>query len=1644
MFRPPVSHWLLSLILLAPQLGSADSTYFTDVPLRTKNRAKPNILMFLDNGGASYLSYSPDTFISQLQALSGINDGSNPSKLRASYYARCPVSSGCTSTLYNSNATGDDDWHFRANDCTVSGSSSEQTVSCSSASSAFNRLYFLPNFNYSAPKSVDGSSYLPLPSEVAASPSLYSSYINLSTYPNALNGCSQTNPSIDTNTSWSYDGNTLSTSSGSKGQALKAADGQSLSSYDTCAWIDGYNPQLGTVNLLRNYTVAPYPLDQSAIPAQNFPKLLSSGNPTEVVRPDGRVKTLATYADSTNYPLCASGKSQSFICAPGKKPSSSTSINCNGTLSSGTSPYNSLYRPVLNDFSAEITGSNITQSYTLWWQNSCTSPVGGGSQFGPFPLGVTYTTGNGAQNFSSPYYCDTRNVGTLNQSNPAPAVLACAKLSPSSQSIWANPGPADYFDTSGNRYPITSCSAPPCSDTSTYQIAWSKDQIRNFALWHSFYRSRLLTVKTALGTAVNNANLNSNFRVGLASVFSGDGGNTSLGASSSASQHFFSPVAEFDTNHQKEWYDRLQRSQSRSNNQGDYVSSLHSAYLWLTGTYPDPSVPSSTNSATGQPFMSQSTANTSANTGALSQYLQYQSGGSWHSINRTGPMLYSCQPNILVFISSGYTGIQNMVLPGIGGSGACTDPYIPGGSNSYSSSAAICDVDAGTVSLPGYLAPNNPYDPTVPGPGYFYDASACNSSDTGSCTGSNINYNDSHWPYPLRTPSNGDETQGPHYKDSLNTAPQSAMAQLALYYWSRDLNEEFNRQKNSSLVSIDYPKWDSSGRPSGSGKLGVPAVGNDSAFWPHVTTYMVNLGTQGRYDYLSSSSNPINNAGSSSHLDWPHPTFDPNASYQTYLDDMAHAAVAGHGRFLSAYNSSTLNQAFSALFTDILQLAGNESAVSVANLQVSSTGTSYAFQSSYNTAGWWGDLIASPIQATTGTIINYGFNSQTCQATDSSNPGWSAACQLRARLCPGYPSSTSCDGDVPGANHASSRIIVTDRGNSSTGPGISFDYATLNGLGLASQFELYGGDANAVIDYLRGSSRYENCASGASTGFRCRYKNGSTVSYWNPLGDAVDAESIVIAPPLSNYVDTGYSAWKASQVARTSVVFQAANDGMVHAFLVGNGTTGDSSRGQENWAYIPSFVLPQLKNLAAQNQSHQYRVNATPAMGDVDFNNIGITAGSADWHTLLIGGLGKGGRGYYALDITTPNVSSASEAAAKVLWTFPNSSSDTSHCSNTANNMGYSYGRPIMTKLPDATMPNGIRWVVLVASGYNNGSATGGDGKGHIYILDAKTGTCLQDLNTSAGNSSTSSGLADLAVLVTDPATDNAAQAVYGGDQLGNVWKLAPATPSLSKDISTWTLSLMAVLKDSSGRTQAVTTEPNVALINGTAVVYLGTGQYLGTRDVPSTANYKSDSNYVGQSIYALTDNGISYTTTDTRSAITTLNSSYLINGDCTDSSGNLTSTCQFGSQFCAVTSAVTRCFAPETKIALSSQTGVHPWIFDLPAGERIISTPLVVLGTLMFTSNQPLADPCQPGGKSYFYMLDYRTGGTVSGASSVSQTVLDPVTGDNVMASRPTVIQLPDGRTIGLVATTAGSTLQVQNIASQPARRVAWREVNN
>jgi type IV pilus assembly protein PilY1 len=510
---------------------------------------------------------------------------------------------------------------------------------------------------------------------------------------------------------------------------------------------------------------------------------------------------------------------------------------------------------------------------------------------------------------------------------------------------------------------------------------------------------------------------------------------------------------------------------------------------------------------------------------------------------------------------------------------------------------------------------------------------------------------------------------------------------------------------------------------------------------------------------------------------------------------------------------TSLNSAFANISNSIQDFS---TAFSFSQTSVASSGVE-SFASEYNPANWTGAVIAS-------TLV-----------FDSS--GNATATQL-------WTTSTTLQSQLSGTGWQNSRRVVTWNGSA----GVPFEVTNLNattgGAALLSALgaPTYSSSTTSTqyLNYLRGDQTNEvgSSISGGSKSLRAR-----TLF----LGDIVDAALTPVATPsqiFSDANDPGYAAFKATWSSRPTMVYAAANDGMVHAFV---GTSG-----LEQFAYIPSAVFkgptntPQTNGLPALGNPtfvHHFYVDATPLAYDMDLGHTGGTTGATNWRTLLIGGLGKGGKSFYAIDITNPaSMTSESVVAADVKWEF------------TDTTMGYSYGAPVVVKTAQ------YGWVAIMTSGYNNS-----DGYGYLYIVNPANGALLQKIRTP----SASSGLTQASAYVKDY-SDDTADSVYVGDLNGQLWRF-----DLTATTGTYPApTLLAQLADSSGNAQPITTAPLIEIYPTTRYRYVlvGTGQLLSSSDITS-------SNV--QTFYAIqdgTETGFSTVTTPiTRANLTQITSTSLV-----------------------------------------------------------------------------------------------------------------------------------------------------------------------
>lgn len=687
---------------------------------------------------------------------------------------------------------------------------------------------------------------------------------------------------------------------------------------------------------------------------------------------------------------------------------------------------------------------------------------------------------------------------------------------------------------------------------------------------------------------------------------------------------------------------------------------------------------------------------------------------------------------------------------------------------------------------------------------------------------------------------------------------KNSLADIAMYYYETDLRDASLGNCTGRIEGEDVCFND----VQGGGR-------DEKASTQHMTTFTLGFGIDGLLKYTENYETGLEldySAILGGSKNWPDPrTTETNetATFIERVDDLWHAAVNGRGAYFSAKTPDAVVSGLVRALNTAAARTGAGSGAATSSLEPVA-GDNYAYVASYRTQHWDGDLQAREINLRSGTL--------------ASEPDrmWSAQAKL--------------DELAAGTGWSSRKIYMKGSGKT------RLDFTASNVRSVHSS--LPDALTNDVIDFIRGDSSKEDQAGNATRTLRDRL---------HVLGDIVSSHPVFVRRPPYKYSDSGYADFVTAKSARAGIVLVGANDGMLHAF--------DADTGTERWAYVPSAVIPNLHKLAHKDYGktsgvpHQYYVDGAIAVGDICVADDCDDAGASDWRTIAVVGLGKGGRSYFALDITdTTNPS--------ILWEFGNADD---------SDLGLAFANPVITK-------HGGKWVVLIASGYNNAST--GDGKGRLYVLDAESGDKVSEIVTDNESDPSKSGIARVSNWVDNIRLDDTTRYAYAGDLSGRLWRF---------DLTAETATLLA----SFGSTQPITTRPELAEVkasDGTLkrVVFVGTGKYLGQGDLDDASV---------QSIYAvrepLADTGW----------------------------GN------FRAAAGVVQQVITASGATRTITEESVDWTTGPgWFVDLSAeaGERINVDFKIVSGVLTAVTNVPEREACTVGGRSYLYFFDYRTGSSV------------------------------------------------------------------
>ncbi len=684
------------------------------------------------------------------------------------------------------------------------------------------------------------------------------------------------------------------------------------------------------------------------------------------------------------------------------------------------------------------------------------------------------------------------------------------------------------------------------------------------------------------------------------------------------------------------------------------------------------------------------------------------------------------------------------------------------------------------------------------------------------------------------------------------------MSDIATYYWATDL-------RTAGGVSANN----------------VPISTKDPANWQHVVLFGVSIAASGTLPYTTATKATIENEIAAGLRVWPNPINNSPSA----IDDLWHSTVNARGNFFNVNSPGELASALSEALLDISSRSSSASGAALANSNLAA-GNAVTYIPSYRSGEWSGELVAKKLDPLTGLTTTTEWKHGDILNADLAGTGWSTNRKALTRV--GFAT-------VP------LRLAT------------SLNAAQKMSLGATPA------EQQAVLNYLRGDKTEESAIS--------TYKFRPRTAM---LGDIINSEPVAIADTSHGYSDgynPGYNLFRLGNTLRKPTVYFGSNDGFFHAV---NGEITGPNAGKELFVYMPSELMRagasgiaaltyKTTNPPATRFAHKYYVDGRIGVRDVDFLRTSQSGsaptpdpggGGSNWRTVLITGMGKGGRSYTAFDVTTAPSATDTEAALatsnRVLWEF------------TDADMGFTYGAPAMAK----TVRYG--WVAMLTGGYNNTTGPNA-GKGVVYIVDVKTGTLLHKFITPDGSATDPLGLAHLSSFIPD-ATDFTTDFIYAGDLNGNVWRFDVSTTA-TYDASGIKL---AQLKSAAGQAQPITSAPRPYAdpLTGRRFIAVGTGKLLSVADVTDQSQ---------QTFYNIADGDV-YTPKITGLPVTRAN--------------------------------LTNIPPAQFDRSPSSPVSLDGWLQDLlPAsGERIIKESAVFFGIVIPTSITPSTDPCSRGGVGTAY----------------------------------------------------------------------------
>ncbi len=480
-------------------------------------------------------------------------------------------------------------------------------------------------------------------------------------------------------------------------------------------------------------------------------------------------------------------------------------------------------------------------------------------------------------------------------------------------------------------------------------------------------------------------------------------------------------------------------------------------------------------------------------------------------------------------------------------------------------------------------------------------------------------------------------------------------------------------------------------------------------------------------------------------------------------------------------------------------------------------------------------------------------------------------------------------------------------------------------------------DRAKFIKWLCGSDEYDE------------EKSGEIHKLW----DICNSGMVKVGAPSAPILDSLYTSFRDSYRNRNKQIYVQSNAGMLHAF--------DDETGDEKFAFIPPNVLfdGRLRGLRHADGSSAYSNGVASISrylldGPVTVEDVLI---GGRYRTILLGQLGFGGAGMYALDIT-----SASPDAVSFMWAIENDvhqydttnrdvrikaaknrkvifwqgAEKTTHTAvehphepsaGVKFDADYDYRRlrrtvgvPFIGRVFSGTSAamSSWKWLFAMTSGTTNGVYGDYDSPGAVYLGDLSDGRIIKKFDVDSPVTSP--------VITLSEEHHREMKRFLVGDVSGKVHK---------GDLSGWKVGDwdMYPVLEFPANTSGISRSLSAAILRNIQTwVFAGTGDVSGYIQSATT-----DTNYFAAANISAVEKG---------SPLKVLNDLVELNP-------------ALGTD----------------EFDISKNPTKKGWYLKLANGEKMASPPVYFGGLILFTTFIPDADVCSNNGDTRFYILNSVTG---------------------------------------------------------------------